>query len=104
MDSLSCKDAVCHTHLRQAADAVLLSPRIYLLRERTERAHKWTKASAVTPIAASDWSAPLSQLGVVVSFVTLPLDNELQLFYESKCIHCVYYYKEEQTRRGSDTR
>lgn len=31
-----------------------------LLRERVARAHKWTKASAVTPSAANHWLAPHS--------------------------------------------
>ena len=68
---------------------LLLARRDHPLRERTKRAHKWTSASAVTPIAVDNWSAPHSEvlLEIVVFFgFCVALDNELQLFHKSNLI------------------
>lgn len=86
MDFLDYRDAVSHTHLRQPPDAVLCcalteftaSP----LREFTKRAHKWTKASAVTPFAGHSLAYP-ALLGASgdCSFLWLTVDIVLQLCY-----------------------
>lgn len=70
---------------------LLLARRDHPLRERTKRSHKWTNASAVTPIAADNWSAPHSVvlLEIVVfwgGFVASPQDNKLQLFHKLNLI------------------